>query len=185
MSAIHTDEQLIRALTRGETWAMTAIYDRYGHLVFQLALKILNNRNAAEEAAQEVFVKVWNRARDYDAGRGKFSAWLTGITRNHAIDELRRNRVRPTTLEDDIALAETVANDPAPIEMAMQSQERRRIIDALQAIPFEQRRCIEMAYFEGFTQQEISDRLRTPLGTVKTRMRVGMQRLKALLEYRE
>lgn len=183
--AANTDEQLVRALTRGEAWAMTAIYDRYGRLVFSLALKILNDRSAAEEAVQEVFVKVWKRARDYDAARGKFSSWLTGIAHNHAIDELRRRRARPTAAEDEDALSQVVADGPAPIDLAMQSLERRRIIEALQAIPMEQRRCIEMAYFEGFTQQEISDRLREPLGTVKTRMRLGMQKLKGLLEGRE
>ena len=185
MSAANTDEQLIRALTRGEAWAMTAIYDRYGRLVFSLALKILNDRGAAEEAVQEVFVKVWRRSKDYDVARGKFSSWLSGITHNHAIDELRRRRVRPTASEDEDALAEVVANGPTPIDLALQSLERRRIGEALQAIPLEQRRCIEMAYFEGFTQQEISDRLREPLGTVKTRMRLGMQKLKALLGNRE
>lgn len=168
-------------LIRGEGWAMTALYDRYARLVFSLALRILNDRSAAEEAVQEVFVKVWKRARDYDAARGKFSSWLTGITHNHAIDELRRRRVRPTASEDEDALGEVVASGPTPIDLALQSLERRRIVNALQAIPVEQRRCIEMAYFEGYTQQEISDRLREPLGTVKTRMRLGMQKLKGLL----
>lgn len=182
MSAAYTDEQLIRALTRGEAWAMTVIYERYGRLVFSLALKILNDRGAAEEAVQEVFVKVWKRARDFDVSRGKFSSWLTGITHNHAIDELRRRRARPTAAEDEDALTQVVANDPTPIDMAMQSLERRRIVEALKAIPLEQRRCIELAYFEGYTQQEISERLREPLGTVKTRMRLGMQKLKSLLE---
>jgi RNA polymerase sigma-70 factor (ECF subfamily) len=185
MSAVYSDEQLVRALTRGEAWAMTAIYERYGRVVFSLALKILNDHGAAEEAVQEVFVKVWKRARDFDITRGKFSAWLTGITHNHAIDELRRRRARPTATADEDALAEVAAIDPAPLDLAMQSLERRRIVEALQAIPLEQRRCIEMAYFEGYTQLEISERLREPLGTVKTRMRLGMQKLKSLLERRE
>lgn len=185
MSAGNTDEQLMRALTRGEAWAMTAIYERYGRLVFSLALKILNDHGAAEEAVQEVFVKVWERARDFDVSRGKFSSWLTGITHNHAIDELRRRRARPTAVAEEDALADVAAGDPAPIDMALQSLERRRIIEALQTIPLEQRRCIEMAYFEGYTQLEIAERLREPLGTVKTRMRLGMQKLKSLLQGRE
>ena len=182
MSAVYTDEQLMLALTRGEAWAMTALYDRYGRLVYSLTLKILNDRAAAEETVQEVFVKVWKRCRDYDSARGKFSSWLIGIAHNHAIDELRRRRVRPAASEDEDAMAQVVADGPAPIDMAMQSLERRRIVDALQAIPVEQRRCIEMAYFEGYTQQEIAERLHEPLGTVKTRMRLGMQKLKALLD---
>ena len=85
------------ALTRGETWALTAIYDRYARLVYSLALRMLNDRAVAEEVVQEVFVKVWRRAHEYDAPRGKFSAWLTGIAHHHVIDELRRRRARPIT----------------------------------------------------------------------------------------
>jgi len=181
MSSVHTDEQLMSALTRGETWAMTAIYDRYARLVYSLALKMLNDRAAAEEVVQEVFVKVWRRARDYDAQRGKFSAWLTGITHHHTIDELRRRRARPFASEDEDSLANVATDLPAPDDAAQTNLERRRIVDALREIPDEQRRCIEMAYFEGYTQEEISERLGEPLGTVKTRMRLGMQKLKVLL----
>lgn len=182
MAVVHTDDQLIVALRQGEEWAMSALYDRYARLVFSLALRILNDRSAAEEAMQEVFVKVWRRCKEYDAQRGKFSSWLSGITHNHAIDELRRRRVRPSASEDEDAMAEVAADTPAPLDMALQSLERRRIIEALQAIPAEQRAPIEMAYFEGYTQQEISDRLHQPLGTIKTRMRLGMQKLKSLLD---
>ena len=182
MAAIYTDDQLISALRQGEGWAMTALYDRYVRLVFSLALRILNDRAAAEETVQEVFVKVWRRAKDYDAQRGKFSSWLTGIAHNHAIDELRRRRVRPSASEDEDAMADVIFEGPAPLDLALQSLEHYRIVEALQAIPAEQRQPIEMAYFEGFTQQEISDRLKQPLGTIKTRMRLGMQKLKSLLE---
>lgn len=182
MAVVYTDDELIVALRKGESWAMSALYDRYARLVFSLALRILNDRSAAEEAVQEVFVKVWRRCKEYDAKRGKFSSWLSGIAHNHAIDELRRRRVRPSASEDEDAMAEVVSDDPAPLDLALQSLERRRIVEALQAIPAEQRRPIEMAYFEGFTQQEISNRLHEPLGTIKTRMRLGMQKLKSLLE---
>jgi RNA polymerase sigma-70 factor, ECF subfamily len=181
MSTVYTDEQLLVALTRGETWAMTAIYDRYARLVYSLALKMLNDRAAAEEVVQEVFVKVWRRAREFDAQRGKFSAWLTGIAHNHAIDELRRRGARPIASEDEDSLADVEVVAPGPDDAAQTSFERQRILDALQGIPAEQRRCIEMAYFEGYTQEEISGRLGEPLGTVKTRIRLGMQKLKVLL----
>jgi RNA polymerase sigma-70 factor, ECF subfamily len=181
MSSTYSDEQLMIALTRGETWAMTALYDRYTRLVYSLALRILNDRAAAEEVVQEVFVKVWRRAREFDAQRGKFSAWLSGIAHHHAIDELRRRRARPVASEDEDSLANIAAATPTPDDAAQTSLERRRILDALQEIPTEQRRCIEMAYFEGYTQEEISERLDEPLGTVKTRMRLGMQKLKVLL----
>jgi len=177
------DEEIIAKLRAGEGWAMSVLYDRYARLVFSLSLRILNDRGAAEETVQEVFVKVWKRCREYDTERGKFSSWLTGIAHNHAIDELRRRRVRPSASEgDDDAMDSVVDDTPAPLDLALQSLERRRIVDALKEIPGEQRRAIEMAYFEGFTQQEISGKLGEPLGTVKTRMRLGMQKLKTLLE---
>ena len=92
MNRVLEDAELLTQLRRGESRAMAMLYDRYARLVFSLAVKILNDRAGAEEVVQEVFVKVWRRARDYDAARGKFSSWLTGITHNHAIDELRRRR---------------------------------------------------------------------------------------------
>ncbi len=162
---------------------MALLYDRYGRLVFSLALRILHDRGAAEETVQEVFVKVWKRSREFDVKRGKFSSWLTGIAHNQAIDEMRRRKVRPSASENDDDAMDTVLDDgPAPLDLALQSLERRRIVDALKGIPADQRRAIEMAYFEGLTQQEISDKLGQPLGTIKTRMRLGMQKLKALLE---
>lgn len=177
-----TDAQLIHLVARNESWALAEIYNRYARLVFSLALKILNDRSSAEEVVQEVFVKVWRRARDYRDDRGKFSSWLTGIAHHHAIDELRRRRVRPSAAGDESAAAEVMDDGPAPMDRAVQSLEHRRIVDALCAIPPEQRRAIEMAYFDGFTQQEIADRLGQPLGTIKTRMRLGMQKLKTLLD---
>ncbi len=178
-----TDEQLLTLMEKGEGRAMAVLYDRYARLVFSLAVRVLNDRPGAEEVVQEVFVKVWRRARDYDARRGKFSAWLSGIAHHHAIDELRRRRVRPTAAQaGDEEQAENIADaSPTPLDLAVQSSERRRIVEALQAIPPEQSRVIEMAYFEGYTQQEIADKLGKPLGTIKTRMRLGMQKMRGLL----
>ncbi len=178
-----TDEQLLALMGKGEGRAMAMLYDRYARLVFSLAVRILNDRAGAEEVVQEVFVKVWRRARDYDATRGKFSSWLSGIAHHHAIDELRRRRVRPTAAQagDEEQVENVIDDGPGLHDLAVQSIERRRIMDALKVIPPAQRKPIEMAYFEGYTQQEIADILRQPLGTVKTRMRLGMQKLKGLL----
>jgi len=181
-----TDGELIHLVARNEAGALAEIYNRYARLVFSLAVKILNDHAGAEEVVQEVFVKVWRRARDYDAARGKFSSWLTGITHNHAIDELRRRRVRPSAAQnDEEEIANILDEGPALLDLAVQSIEHRRIVDALKAIPPEQRRAIVMAYFDGYTQQEIAERLAQPLGTIKTRMRLGMQKLKGLLRGRE
>ncbi len=177
-----TDEQVVERLVAGESWAMAVLYDRYARLVFSLALRILNDRGASEEVVQEVFVKVWRRAGDYDPGRGKFSSWLGGIAHHHAIDELRRRRARPAAADDESAVADVAADGPLPFEAAVQSIEQQRIFHALECIPVEQRRPIELAYFEGYTQQEIAEKLGEPLGTIKTRMRLGMIKLRGLLQ---
>lgn len=177
-----TDEQVLERLIAGESWAMAVLYDRYARLVFSLALKILNDRGASEEVVQEVFVKVWRRAGDYNPGRGKFSSWLSGIAHHHAIDELRRRRVRPAAADDESAADDVPADGPVPFEAAVQSIEQQRIFHALECIPAEQRHPIELAYFEGYTQQEIAVKLGEPLGTIKTRMRLGMIKLRGLLQ---
>lgn len=176
------DEEILVHLRAGESWAMAALYDRYARLVFSLALKILNDRAVAEEVVQEVFVKVWRRAAEYRSDRGKFSSWIGGIAHNQAIDELRRRRVRPGVADGESVELDVVDDGPVPFDRAVQSIEHRRITDALKRIPPEQRQPIELAYFEGMTQQEIAGRLREPLGTIKTRMRLGMQKLKTLLQ---
>lgn len=176
------DDEILAKLREGESWAMAVLYDRYARLVFSLALHILNDRPAAEEVVQEVFVKVWRRAGDYSSERGKLSAWIGSIAHHQAIDDLRRRRVRPSATEDEEATRDLVDDAPVPFERAVQSIEHQQIAEALQCIPPEQRQPIELAYFEGLTQQEIAAKLDQPLGTIKTRMRLGMQKLKTLLE---
>lgn len=176
------DDAVLEGIQKGDSAAMAVLYDRYARLVFSLALHILKDREAAEEVVQEVFVKVWRRSGDYAPEKGKLSAWIGGIAHHHAIDELRRRRIRPSATEDEDAAAEVVDTGPVPFDRAVQSIEHQQIAEALQCIPPEQRQPIELAYFEGLTQQEIADELHEPLGTVKTRMRLGMQKLKTLLE---
>lgn len=179
--SILTDEQLIALVARDESWALAEIYDRYVRLVFSLALKVLNDRASAEEVVQEVFAKVWRGARAFDSDRGKFSSWLIGITHHQCIDELRRRRVRPLSEPlDESPLAE-LAGDDDPVMAAELSLERERVRRALRQIPAEQRAVIELAFFEGLTHKEIADRSGDPLGTVKTRVRLGMHKLKELL----
>ncbi|OGO38281.1 MAG: hypothetical protein A2Z03_08600 [Chloroflexi bacterium RBG_16_56_8] len=175
------DEEIITHLCAGEGWAMEVLYDRYDRLVFSLALKILRDRSAAEEVVQEVFVKVWRRAADYRAERAKFSSWLARIAHNHAIDRLRQRNGRPFMSNED-QVAQVVDAGPTPLEMAEQQLDHRRIVEALDQIPHEQRHAIELAYFEGFSHQQIANKLGKPLGTIKTRIRRGMQNLRVLLE---
>ncbi len=179
---ILTDEQLVALVARNESWALAELYDRYVRLVFSLALKVLNDRASAEEIAQEVFTKVWRGARDFDGKRGKFSSWLIGIAHHQCIDELRRRRVRPVAESTDETPLSELASDQDPAEVAEYAFERARVRRALAQIPIEQRIVIELAFFQGLTHQEIAERSGDPLGTVKTRVRLGMQKLKELLK---
>lgn len=177
-----TDEQLVVLVARDESWALAELYDRYVRLVFSLAIKVLNDSGNAEEVVQEVFTKVWRGARAFDADRGKFSSWLIGITHHQCIDELRRRRVRP--ISESLAESPQIelASDDDPALAAELAFERTRIRSALERIPAEQRQVIELAFFEGLTHREIADRCGDPLGTVKTRVRLGMQKLRDILE---
>ena len=177
------DEQLIVQVARGDRRAFEALYDRYAAAVFGLALRILGNREQAEEAVQEIFWRVWQRAQSFDPNRS-FAPWLFGIAHNYCIDELRRRRVRPQPVyeDDEHPILSAIPDEVDVGETALLSEQRRVVQDALQELPQEQRQALELAYFGGLTQQEIADRLGNPLGTVKTRMRLGLQKLRAILQ---
>src|SRR5581483_399277 len=171
------DEELIRLIGRNESRALADIYDRYSRLVFSLALKTLCDRASAEEVVQEVFTKVWSRASEFDPARGTVLGWLVGIAHHQCIDELRRRSVRPMMAEH--ALVEKMSsNDLDPFASVAQTVARQDLLQALALIPQEQRLVIEYAFFQGLTQSQIAAHLHLPLGTIKTRLRLGMQKLK-------
>jgi RNA polymerase sigma-70 factor (ECF subfamily) len=178
------DEALMQRLVYRDLLAFRALYDRYGNLVYSAALRVVRDAQIAEDMVQEIFLRIWRKPESYEAQRGRFVTWLTSVTRNRAVDEIRSRGRRfryetasPEEQEREVPAPET--NDPAlTAELADQ---RRLIIAALKQIPEEQRQIIELAYFGGLTQQEIAQRLSQPLGTVKTRIRLGMQKLRAAL----
>jgi RNA polymerase sigma-70 factor (ECF subfamily) len=178
------DEELMQRLAYRDLWAFRALYDRYGNLVYSAALRVLRDPQVAEDMVQEIFLRIWRKPDSYVAQRGRFATWLTSVTRNRAVDEIRSRGRRfryetasPEEQERELPAPDT--NDPAlTAELADQ---RRLILAALAQIPAEQRQIIELAYFGGLTQQEIAERLSQPLGTVKTRIRLGMQKLRAAL----
>lgn len=179
---IFTDTQLLAFIVGGENWALSEIYDRYTHFVFSIALKILNEQTSAEEIVQQVFTKVWRHAQDYRVERGKLSTWLGTITHNQCMDELRRRRVRPITDAYDWEMLDqfVINDDPALDEQ--ETFEQARIREALQRIPAQERIVIELAFWGEMTHREIARHCHSPLGTVKTRLRHGTQRLKSLLQ---
>jgi RNA polymerase sigma-70 factor (ECF subfamily) len=178
------DEELMQRLAYRDLVAFRALYDRYGNLVYSAALRVVRDAQIAEDMVQEIFLRIWRKPESYVAQRGRFVTWLTSVTRNRAVDEVRSRgrRFRHETAspeEQERELPASEQDDPALT--AELSDQRRLILAALQHIPAEQREIIELAYFGGLTQQEIADLLSQPLGTVKTRIRLGMQKLRAAL----
>lgn len=172
------DETLIELIAKKQADALGEIYDRYNRLVFSLALYMVGDQAAAEEITQDAFTRLWIQASTYRSDQAKVKTWLVTIARNRAIDELRRRKVRPssTLLEEAWNISENSLEDT--VDGRAQSVQVRT---ALSELPSEQRQVMLMAYFGGYSQTEISDELAMPLGTVKTRMRLAMQKLRQLL----
>jgi RNA polymerase sigma-70 factor (ECF subfamily) len=172
----------IERAAAGDEQALTDLYDESSALVFSLALRILGNEADAEEVTLEVYTQVWRRAGDFDRGRGSAGAWLTTLARSRAIDRLRAGAMRRAS-ERSLPEAGTLC-DPGPLpDAAGQAGEQRRFVQAaLDALSPEQRELIELAYFSGLTHSELARRLHQPLGTVKTRIRLAMMKLRKLLE---
>jgi len=177
------DIRLLERVAARDQAALAELYDRHCRLLFTLILRILKDRGDAEDVLQEVFVRVWDRADGYDPALGAPAAWLARISRNRAIDRLRARAVRADL---SVATSDPPAPDQAPSGdpegLAVTSEQRRAIASALAALPENQRALIESAFFEGYTQSELAERFDLPLGTVKTRIRTGMQTLKRALE---
>jgi RNA polymerase sigma-70 factor (ECF subfamily) len=175
------DRSLIRALASGRPEALAELYDRHGRYVLGLAARIVGDPQAAEEVVQDVFTKLWKKASAYDASQAGVATWIMRITRNRAIDELRRRGARPLShgLGDESPLPDTTA--PGPEELAEASLRRGRVRAAMAQLPAAQRRAVELAFFGGRTHNEIASELDQPLGTVKTRIRAAMQTLRRLL----
>ncbi len=170
------DDQLAEQVARGEQQALLHLYDRHAGRVYALALRMLGDPMSAEEITQDVFFKLWSRAHSYLASRGSFSTWLLSIARHAAIDRLRLDRRRPS-LNDDEDPDETWAE--LPDEESTSEEARWRALHfAVRALPHEQRQVIELAYYQGLSHSQIAEVLGWPVGTVKTRMRMGMERLR-------
>ena len=173
------DADLVHAIARGDERALASLYDRYSPILFGLLLRILKDRPEAEDVLQEVFLQIWQRASSFDAERGRPFTWLVTLARSRAIDRLRAVRSRERTALASAAEAVEPLADAS--DDAVRSEQGEAVRGALAAIPEEQRRALLLAYFEGLSQTEIAARLGQPLGTVKTRMRSGMMKLRELL----
>jgi RNA polymerase sigma-70 factor (ECF subfamily) len=178
------DAPLVECLRKRDPRAFEVLYDRYVRMAFAVALRVLSSREAAEEVVQDVYVKLWRQPDLYDPARGSFRPWLLRVVHHRAIDELRQhNRQRAQSADDpEGRIWETIADTRAgPEDVTASAFERDRVLDALDQLSPPQREAIYLAFFDGLTHAEISERLGEPLGTVKTRVRLGMRRLRDVL----
>jgi RNA polymerase sigma-70 factor (ECF subfamily) len=179
------DEDLMQLVAGGDPRAFELIYERHCTAVFSLAYRICGVRAAAEETAQEAFLAIWRSGARYDRTRGSVRTWLLGVVHNRAIDTLRRSTVHERRHTSDESAAERLeAPERTDVEAARREEARsmRGLIDGL---PEDQRRVIELAYFGGFTHEQIAQMLGAPLGTVKGRMRLALEKMRANIEPKE
>jgi RNA polymerase sigma-70 factor (ECF subfamily) len=182
-----TDEDLLQWVAQQNVAAYEIFYDRHTQVVYSLILRIVRQPARAEELLQETFWQVWRNADSY-RGEGAAAAWLLRIARNRALDELRRQKVRPQpdeaaldeaarTAQLERAMAQTTTFDDPVATTVAQRWNQQQVRAALTAIPEEQRICLEMSYFDGYSQREIAEQLALPIGTIKSRMRIGIEKL--------
>jgi RNA polymerase sigma-70 factor (ECF subfamily) len=178
------DQALIAAIAAGDSNALEQLYDRYGSVVYRVALRMLKNRELAEDVVQEVFWRVWRRNASFTNDRGRVTQWLFGIAHNLCIDELRRMRARPAPVYEDVEhpVIQQLIDEQTDVPSAVWTTEQRRVItEAMGELPAAQRQAIALAYFGGLSHQEIATKLNRPLGTIKTRVRLGLHKLGGLL----
>jgi RNA polymerase sigma-70 factor (ECF subfamily) len=176
------DEDLMPRLADKDPEAFEVFYDRHGGAAYSLAYRIVGDRTRAEDVTQEAFLSIWRSGARYDRARGSVRAWTLGITRNRAIDALRRESGRaPKLAFDDDAILEQRPSPELTDEEAMRREQAGEVRGALRELPSEQSKVIELAYFGGFSHSEIAEMLGMPLGTVKGRMRLGMEKIRGRL----
>ena len=181
-----TDEQLISAICKGQESAIEVLYERYHRYAYSLAYRILRDPVASEDIVQDAFLSIWRKASSYQAQNGSVQSWIQAIVRHRTIDKIRASAHREyqwTPLQADNE-QDPPGEQPDVWEQTWQSEQHRIIREVMLQIPSEQRMVIELAYFGGLTHAEISEQCHIPLGTVKGRMRLGLQKMKSLLAER-
>jgi RNA polymerase sigma factor (sigma-70 family) len=172
-----SDEAVLALVSRGHEAALGELYDRYGRVAYGLALRIVRDRALAEDAVQEAFLAVWRSAGSFLAEQGKPSTWILTLVHRRAVDLVRREERRRADPIDEVAQPTGEETD----EEAWLRAQRQMVQEALRKLPPDQREAIELAYYGGFTQSELAERLGQPLGTIKSRMFTGLRRLRELL----
>lgn len=184
----YSDDLLLQLIAQGDAAALETLYDRYAQTIYNLIIRIVRDAASADELLQETFWQVWQACRRGQfRGEGTPIAWLCRIARNKSLDQLRRQKARPQPIdpqprEDEPDIWEQFIDSEAEIELVTaRLWDRQYLRRALEAIPAEQRFCLELAYFEGMSQRQIAEHTNTPLGTIKTRLRMGLEKLEYIL----
>jgi RNA polymerase sigma-70 factor (ECF subfamily) len=187
-SPAQSDPHLMQQVQQHDTRALQTLYERYTSRALGLAVKILRDRALAEEVAQEAFWRVWQRAKQFEYGRGDFTRWLDGIVRHLALDELRRAKGHvehgnDEQFEEILAEAASAKQDATDVAELVDARLRKQhVLSALQTLPLLQRQIIELSFFQGLTRREIARQLGVPLGTVHTRAWLGLNKLRDMLD---
>jgi RNA polymerase sigma-70 factor, ECF subfamily len=172
-----SDEDLLRAIALGDEESLAFLYDRYKTILFSIIFRILNNRAEAEDILQDTFFQVWQKAGNFDESRGRGFTWLVTLARSRAIDRVR-SLVSQQRIADESSSVEMVDRITDLEDKTVQKHQREAVQNVMKELPEEQRKVLHLAYFEDLSQTEIAERLDEPLGTIKTRMRNGMIRLR-------
>jgi RNA polymerase sigma factor (sigma-70 family) len=172
-----SDEALVALVARSDETALAELYERFGRIAYGLALRIVRDPSLAEDAVQEAFLSVWRSAGRFVAERARASTWILTLVHRRAVDLVRREEPRRAEPLDDVSHAATGSTE----DEAWLRLQRERVQEALKKLPDQQREALELAYYGGFTQSELADRLGQPLGTIKSRMFAGLSRLRELL----
>lgn len=184
-AASQIDPKLLARVVKGDHQAFSQLYDQSSTLLYTMALRILGNREEAAELLQDVYLEVWRKVSRYDVGRGTPVAWLVTLTRSRAIDRLRsrasRGHQKSTDSSDGASAAQVQDQGPGPFEAQADREIRALVGGAMASLPQAQQQALELAYYEGLSHAEIAARLNQPLGTVKTRIKLGMSKLRESL----
>ncbi|MBA2252813.1 MAG: sigma-70 family RNA polymerase sigma factor, partial [Nitrospirales bacterium] len=179
------DADLLTLIAKGDRRAFGQLYDRSSQMLFTLSLKMLGDREEAEDLLQEVYTEVWRKSVRYDERRGSPMAWLITLTRSRGIDRIRARASRGHGLTDsieDAPIADTQGRGPTPFDQQADAEIRVFVMKALVELPAAQRQALELSYYEGLSHSEIAERLKEPVGTIKTRIKLGMSKLKTALQ---
>jgi RNA polymerase sigma-70 factor, ECF subfamily len=186
---IKKDAALLERIVNGDEEALAQLYDQYSAILFGLIRTIVNNREIAEDLLQEIFLLIWDRSDRFDASKGSVYTWMVTLARNKAIDRIRsksyRLQLQNVSTDQVEPLFTPASSEPSPYESMLNDENAEIIKDALNNISAKQREVIEIAYFEGLSQSKIAETYNIPLGTVKTRMRQGLDKLHTLLKNKE